>query len=131
MIYIAYYVFYFFQIFHHRDYKKEYDRLREEKKVKDKKAEEDKYKAITVKDVMGKEVPMSSISMIDDVADGRELTDLYLKHPGNISSSDDEGHEDSPDCDDEMPAGRPENDCKLNADFEKKKKHEIQKQNRH
>lgn len=51
-------------------------------------------KAIVVKDAMGKEVPMSS--MIEEVSVGRELTDIYLKHPGNESSDDDEGEEDDP-----------------------------------
>lgn len=31
--------------------------------------------------------------MIEEVSAGRELTDLYLKHPGNESSDDDEGEE--------------------------------------
>lgn len=75
-----------------RDYKKEYDRLRVEKQKEVKKAEEDKLKAIVVKDAMGKEVPMSS--MIEEVSAGRELTDIYLKHPGNESSDDEEGDED-------------------------------------
>lgn len=59
-----------------------------------KKADEDKLKAIVVQDAMGKEVPMSS--MIEEVSAGRELTDIYLKHPGNESSDDDEGSEDEP-----------------------------------
>ncbi|KAL5278200.1 GPN1 family protein [Megaselia abdita] len=84
------------------DYKKEYDRLREEKQKEVKKAEADKLKAIVVKDAMGKEVPMSS--MIEEVSVGRELTDIYLKHPGNESSDDEEGDEEDPVkfADDEM-----------------------------
>lgn len=77
-----------------RDYKKEYDQLRDEKQKESKKAEADKLKSIAVKDATGKEVPMSSL--IDEVSVGRELTDIYLKHPGNESSDDDEGEEEDP-----------------------------------
>lgn len=80
----------------------EYDKLREEKQKEAKKAEEEKLKSIAVKDAMGKEVPMSSL--VDEVPVGRELTDIYLKHPGNESSEDEEGTEEDPVkfADDEM-----------------------------
>lgn len=32
-------------------------------------------------------------SLIEEVVAGREIADMYLKHPGNESSSDDEGTE--------------------------------------
>lgn len=35
-------------------------------------------------------------SLIDEVPGGREISDMYLKHPGNDSSSDEEGTEAAP-----------------------------------
>ncbi|KAL1378572.1 hypothetical protein pipiens_015507 [Culex pipiens pipiens] len=71
-----------------KDYKAEYDKLRVEKLVEQKKKEEAQLEKIT-KQGKGEEVPL-----ISEISSGRERADIYLKHPGNESSEDEEGHED-------------------------------------
>lgn len=41
---------------------------------------------------VGTEIPMSSF--ITNVSSGRDLTDIYLRHPANESSEDEDGSED-------------------------------------
>uniref|UniRef100_A0A182YDY3 GPN-loop GTPase n=1 Tax=Anopheles stephensi TaxID=30069 RepID=A0A182YDY3_ANOST len=67
------------------DYKQEYDKLREEKANK-KRTEELSTKSVSD---MGEEVPLGNES--DIVTDRNDP--IYLKHPANESSDDDEGHE--------------------------------------
>jgi hypothetical protein len=68
-----------------RDYRAEWDRLRKEKQVSEKK------KVPQVTEGEGKPV-----SLITEVPVGQELADIYLKHPANESSEDEEGEENVP-----------------------------------
>lgn len=70
------------------DYKAEYDKLRVEKLAEQKKKEEEQLTKI-IQQSKGQEVPL-----INELSSGRERADIYLKHPGNESSEDEEGHED-------------------------------------
>lgn len=70
------------------DYKAEYDKLREEKLAELKRKDEEQLAKVTQQD-KGQEVPL-----INELSSGRERADIYLKHPGNESSEDEEGHED-------------------------------------
>lgn len=73
------------------DYKKEYEKLREEKLAEEKKAVEERLTKIKEKISVGTEVPMASF--VTEISSGRDLSDIYLKHPGNESSDDEEGNE--------------------------------------
>lgn len=68
-----------------RDYRAEWDRVRKEKQV----SEEQKVPQVT--DGEGKPV-----SLITEVPVGQELADIYLKHPANESSEDEEGEQNVP-----------------------------------
>lgn len=70
------------------DYKAEYDKLRDEKltELRTKEAEQ---LAKLSNQGKGQEVPL-----INEISSGRERADIYLKHPGNESSEDEEGNED-------------------------------------
>lgn len=61
--------------------------MAEEKKASEKRLNE-------IKDIatVGTEIPMASF--ITEVSSGRDLTDIYLKHPANESSEDEDGTED-------------------------------------
>lgn len=74
-----------------RDYKAEYIKLREAKITEEAKIKEDKLVAIAKSKGEGSEVRLGSF--VEEVALGRELSDIYLKHPGNESSEDEEGQE--------------------------------------
>jgi hypothetical protein len=67
-----------------RDYRAEWDRLRKEKQV----AEERKVPQVTE----GEGKPVSLMT----VPSGQELADIYLKHPANESSEDEEGEQNVP-----------------------------------
>ncbi|KAI9589642.1 GPN-loop GTPase 1 [Glossina fuscipes] len=73
------------------DYKAEYNKLREQKLKEQKKQKEDELKAIAKSKGSGEEVALAQF--IEEVSVGRELSDIYLKHPGNESSEDEEGEE--------------------------------------
>uniref|UniRef100_A0A1A9W8R4 GPN-loop GTPase n=1 Tax=Glossina brevipalpis TaxID=37001 RepID=A0A1A9W8R4_9MUSC len=73
------------------DYKAEYNKLREKKLKEQEKLEENKLKAIAQSEGAGEEVALAQF--IEEVTVGRELSDIYLKHPGNDSSEDEEGQE--------------------------------------
>lgn len=70
------------------DYKTEYDKLRLEKLAEQKQKDEEQLVKVTQQS-KGQEVPL-----INELSSGRERADIYLKHPGNESSEDEEGHED-------------------------------------
>lgn len=70
------------------DYRVEWERLRTER---DKKKAEDK----------PQDTAVAGSSLITEVPSGRELSDIYLRHPANESSDDDEGVELPPTNEDE------------------------------
>lgn len=70
------------------DYKVEYEKCRAEKAANIKRSEQEKHVNVSGS---GTEIPMSSL--ISHVPHGRELSDVYLKHPGDESSEDEEGTE--------------------------------------
>uniref|UniRef100_A0A182RWX9 GPN-loop GTPase n=1 Tax=Anopheles funestus TaxID=62324 RepID=A0A182RWX9_ANOFN len=65
------------------DYKHEYDRLRKDKLNKK------EHEQLTTNDGMGEEVALGSENTVSSVPNDP----IYLKHPANESSDDDEGHE--------------------------------------
>lgn len=72
-----------------KDYKVEYEKLRAEKLVSDKKrTEDDLAKAGDTSNFVINVAPL-----LNEVHSGREIADIYLKHPGNESSEDEEGTE--------------------------------------
>lgn len=64
--------------------------MRAEKLEEQKRQEEEQKKSSTDNTVLDKK------KLIDEVMCGREISDMYLKHPGNESSSDEEGTEQEP-----------------------------------
>lgn len=68
----------------------EYNKLREEKLMENKMKMEEKLHKISEQSV-GQEIPMDTF--VTQVSAGREMNDIYLKHPGNESSEDEEGAE--------------------------------------
>ncbi|XP_067635438.1 GPN-loop GTPase 1 [Eurosta solidaginis] len=73
------------------DYKAEYNKLRQEKLNEETKKKEEQLAVIAQSKGAGAEVPLSGF--VEEVPLGRELSDIYLKHPGNESSEDEEGQE--------------------------------------
>lgn len=73
------------------DYKAEYEKLRQEKLVEEQKSAEERLNEIKNKTIAGTEIPMASF--ITEMSSGRDLTDIYLKHPANESSEDEDGTE--------------------------------------
>lgn len=71
------------------DYKAEYDKLRQEKLAEEQKKIEERLNEIKKSKQAGIEVPMTSF--ITEVSSGRDLTEIYLKHPANESSEDEDG----------------------------------------
>lgn len=53
---------------------------------------EQRLNEIKDKTMVGTEIPMASF--ITEISSGRDLTDIYLKHPANESSEDEDGTED-------------------------------------
>lgn len=103
------------------DYKAEYDKLRKEKLAEEQKSAEQRLNEITGKSRVGVEVPMASF--ITEISSGRDLSEIYLKHPANESSEDEDGTEDvvaNGDC------AKEEDDFnKFMADQVKKQKEKI------
>lgn len=60
--------------------------------AEEQKSAEERLNEIKSKTKVGTEIPMASF--ITEVSSGRDLTDIYLKHPANESSDDDDGTED-------------------------------------
>ncbi|CAD7086909.1 unnamed protein product [Hermetia illucens] len=104
------------------DYKKEYDKLRIQKEEEKKKSE--KLQEIASAKGSGVEVPL--VPFVSEVNSGRELADVYLKHPGNESSEDEEGDEERPVAfgDDEL------EDQNFNDFMQKRKETQIDKANK-
>ncbi|XP_061400158.1 GPN-loop GTPase 1 [Musca vetustissima] len=75
-----------------KDYKAEYNKLREEKLKEQTKKQEEKLETIAKSKGAGSEIKLTGF--VEEVSSGRELSDVYLKHPGNESSEDEEGNED-------------------------------------
>lgn len=73
------------------DYKVEYNKLREQKLAEQQKAAKQRLDDIAEISTIGAEVPMASF--ITEISSGRELSEIYLKHPANESSDeeDDDG----------------------------------------
>ncbi|KAG5673662.1 hypothetical protein PVAND_003689 [Polypedilum vanderplanki] len=86
---------------YHKDYKVEYEKLRDQKKTeKLQKHKEELEKASTSNNSI-----ININPLLNEIPSGVELSDIYLKHPANESSDDDEGTEESATigaCDDEM-----------------------------
>ncbi|XP_058457949.1 GPN-loop GTPase 1 [Malaya genurostris] len=70
------------------DYRVEYNLLRAEKQAELERMEEEKLSKISQQG-KGQE-----IALVSELSSGRERAEIYLKHPGNESSEDEEGHED-------------------------------------
>lgn len=60
--------------------------------AEEQKSAEQRLEEIKKKSTAGTEIPMASF--ITEVSSGRDLTDIYLKHPANESSEDEDGNED-------------------------------------
>lgn len=80
------------------DYKAEYNKLREDKLVEQTKKKEQKLDEIAKSKGTGSEIMLTGF--VEEVSSGRELSDVYLKHPGNESSEDEEGQEEAADFND-------------------------------
>lgn len=72
---------------YHKDYRVEYEKLRDQKKSADLLKEQEKLKNAS----SSSEVKITPL--IEEVSSGREIADIYLKHPANESSEDEEGTE--------------------------------------
>lgn len=72
---------------YHKDYRVEYEKLREQKKNEKLQKEKEELKNAST----SSEVKIAP--MIEEVSSGREISDIYLKHPANESSEDEEGTE--------------------------------------
>ncbi|XP_023937063.1 GPN-loop GTPase 1 [Bicyclus anynana] len=82
-----------------KDYKADWLRMRAEKLEEQRRKEEELKKG----DKSDPDTVIDKKKLIDEVACGRELSDMYLKHPANESSSDDEGEETAPQETDDKP----------------------------
>ncbi|CAH4007907.1 unnamed protein product [Pieris brassicae] len=78
-----------------REYKADWFKMREEKLAVEKRTEEERKNTTNTNDAV-----LEKRKLIEEVMGGREISDMYLKHPGNESSSDEEGEERKPDIDD-------------------------------
>ncbi|CAF4755374.1 unnamed protein product [Pieris macdunnoughi] len=78
-----------------REYKADWLKMREEKLAAEKRTEEERKNNSDTNDAV-----LEKSKLIEEVMGGREISDMYLKHPGNESSSDEEGEEHKPDIDD-------------------------------
>lgn len=74
---------------YHKDYKVEYEKLRKEKR------EEIKHQEAAQLNQAGSSTTaeVNLAPLLNEVPSGREISDVYLKHPGNESSEDEEGTE--------------------------------------
>lgn len=74
------------------DFRSEYEACKKDKSATSQQKAEEVELEKAAKQGMGSEV---DIGVITHVPAGRELSDIYLRHPGNESSDDDEGQEDT------------------------------------
>lgn len=72
------------------DYRVEYDKLRKDKELSEKLKAEETLTKISEEDGLGRAVPF-----VTELSQGRNFAEIYLKHPGNESSDDEEGVENS------------------------------------
>jgi GPN-loop GTPase len=75
---------------YHKDYQVEYEKLRKDKFEEVKKKNEETLE----KAGQSTSAEVNIAPLLNEVPSGREFTDMYLKHPGNESSEDEEGTED-------------------------------------
>lgn len=73
------------------DYRSEYEKLRDEKLAEHDRLANERLDKIKQGSAVGTEVPLASF--ITEMSSGRDVSDIYLKHPANESSDDDEGTE--------------------------------------
>ncbi|XP_054262284.1 GPN-loop GTPase 1 isoform X2 [Macrosteles quadrilineatus] len=73
------------------DYRKEWEEVRKKRAEEDEKEKKERLKQLAGDVGEGKAVPL-----IGEVSAGREIVDIYLKHPANESSDDSEGEENVP-----------------------------------
>ncbi|XP_069700981.1 GPN-loop GTPase 1 [Periplaneta americana] len=73
-----------------KDYRTEWEQLKKEKEANVKKQQQEKMQNLLVE---GEGKP---VSLITEASMGQELADIYLKHPANESSDDEEGEENVP-----------------------------------
>lgn len=74
---------------YHKDYQVEYEKLREQKKTEN--LQKEKEKLENAGKSSSAEVKITP--MIEESFSGKEIADIYLKHPANESSEDEEGTE--------------------------------------
>lgn len=74
---------------YHKDYKVEYEKLRLEKSQEIKKKDAEKLERAG----QSTSSEVNIAPFLNEVHSGREISDMYLKHPGNESSEDEEGVE--------------------------------------
>jgi GPN-loop GTPase len=74
---------------YHKDYQVEYEKLRKEKMEEIKKSDEE----MLEKAGSSTSAEVNIAPLLNEVNSGREISDMYLKHPGNESSEDEEGTE--------------------------------------
>jgi hypothetical protein len=72
-----------------RDYRAEWERIKKEKQVEEMRQQEQKMQQV----IEGEGKP---VSLVTEMPLGQELADIYLKHPANESSEDEEGEENVP-----------------------------------
>jgi hypothetical protein len=72
-----------------RDYRAEWERIKKEKQVEEMRQKEQKMQQV----IEGEGKP---VSLVTEVPMGQELADIYLKHPANEGSEDEEGEENVP-----------------------------------
>lgn len=75
-----------------REYRVEWERMKNEKENEQKKRQEEKLSKLAKDEELGKG---KSVPLISEISAGRELSEIYLKHPANESSEDEEGEEDT------------------------------------
>lgn len=72
-----------------KDYRAEWEQIKKEKQVEEMRQQEQKMQQV----IEGEGKP---VSLVTEVPVGQELADIYLKHPANESSEDEEGEENVP-----------------------------------
>ena len=83
----------FHYIFIYSDYKEEWKKIKTNKEIQKKKSKEEADKKVIAETGIGDVVPL-----VTTLSSGREISDIYLRHPANESSEDEEGEE-VPKCD--------------------------------
>lgn len=77
-------------LYHFRDYRVEWERLRAEKQKDEAAQAEDKLKKLALNSEQGLG---TAVPFITSTGKGQEIADIYLKHPANESSEDEDGEE--------------------------------------